>query len=96
MKTSARDEVAQETHAVGLLQVEHDAALATVHVGPQRPDAAHAVAQQSHAVAASGLLHLHHVGAEVGEQRAGPRPGHHLAGLDDGETLQRTCHGVAR
>jgi hypothetical protein len=62
------------------------------HSAPMLPDP---MAQQSHAVAASRLLDLHHVGAEVGEQRAGPRPGHHLARLDDGETLQRPWHGVA-
>jgi len=52
--------------------------------------------EQAHAVTASRLLDLDHLGTEVGEQRACPRPGHHLAHLDDGEPLQWPWHAAHR
>ena len=81
--------------AVGVLQIDDQAALATVHARPQRADAADAVAEQPHAVAALGLFDLHDLGAEIGAEHRGHRARHHLAGLDDGEAAQRSRHGAA-
>jgi hypothetical protein len=77
------------------LEVEHDAALRAVvelerRVGVQL--AAEHLAEDARRVA-RGRLHLDDVGAPVGEDAAGGRPGHPHPQLDDTNPFQRSRHG---
>jgi hypothetical protein len=95
-----RRELAQPRHLGGVLQVGRDAALVAVERGEVlavvrcaartaragRPGQRRPVA---HAVAAVGPLDLHHVGAQVGEQRTGKRTGGNLAELHHLDAAER-------
>jgi hypothetical protein len=77
---------------VGRFQVEHDRAL--VAVLAVEIERGHAIRPERRApdariVAALGLLDLENVGAHVGQQHAGQRPGQRLAHLDDANSIQR-------
>ena len=68
-------EIEQPGHVAGLVQVEHDRALARVDVRVQPGTAADRLAERLRDVGA-GQLGLDHVGAEVGQDPAGERAGH--------------------
>ena len=71
-------------------QVEGDAALvARVH-RPEELVAAAGLAPVAQGVVTVGRLDLDHVGAHVGEQPPGVRPGDESAELDDAEAVERT------
>ena len=79
----ARGQLGGDPLALGLAQVERDAALVA---GEDRPPQAVVVVAQAapvaHRVADARRLDLDHVGAEVAEQRAGERAGEQLPELD--------------
>ena len=47
-------------------------------------------------VAAFDTLELDHLGAQIGQDHAGERPGEHLAQLQDAYALKRSAHGTWR
>jgi hypothetical protein len=71
------------------LQIEHDAALAPVAVEEHRRHARVDARAQVAREVAPGRLHLHDVGAEVGQQQRAVRAGDHRGEVDDTHTLER-------
>ena len=84
-------ELAQDLDCLGLLEIEHQAALVAVE-----RDEAHALAvadrRRGAAHVALRRLDLDDVGAHVGEQRAGERTGDEIRQLDDPDPRQRLWH----
>src|SRR5262249_5948725 len=81
-----------ETGALGLLEVDRDAALVPVH---RRVDGAHAVstaAELAKVVASPGALDLHHVGAEVAEQSGAVGAGDDPGEVEDVDAV-KNCSG---
>jgi hypothetical protein len=75
------------------LQVEHDAALVAVDAHEVRAEAVGRVAPPRRPPAprlvARRRLDLDDVGAEIGEEHRGERPGQDSAGVDDPDALER-------
>jgi hypothetical protein len=80
-----RHEFEREAHAVGLLEIDRDVALAALATH-ERPDETAA-----HAVAARGL-DLDHVGAEVGQDHRTERARQVLAEVDNANAFEGTGH----
>ena len=72
--------------ALGALEVERQAALVAVEGGEE---ARRKAAEPPRVVAARRRLHLHHVGAELGEHQAGRRAHHRMAELENLQPGQR-------
>ncbi len=84
-----RDEPEQDLPATSLTEIEREGALVAAGDLPPERDALVPGAQRANGVAASRVLDLDHVGSEVAQQRAGERPGHHVAEVEDANVRQR-------
>src|SRR5262249_40201416 len=84
-------ELAQDIDRLGPLEIEHEAALVAVE-----RDEAHALAvadrRRGAAHVALRRLDLDHIGAHVGKERAGERPGDEIRELDHPYPRQRVRH----
>jgi hypothetical protein len=78
---------------LGAFDIKRNRSLATI-VGVEADGIAidEGRSPQTRIVAAVGFLHLDHVGAHVGQDHPGERPGERLADLDDLDAIQRSRH----
>src|SRR5207244_10954045 len=84
-------ELEQDLDRLRSLEIEHEAAFVAIE-----RDEAHALAVAARRRRAPHValrrFDLEHVGAHVGEQRAGERAGDEICQLDDSNSRQRLCH----
>ena len=96
----ARRELVHDALAVFGLEVDRDRALAAIArmiIRGRHLAAVRALDERrtpaARVVARAGALDLHHVGAEVGEDLARPRPGQDARKLENADTGKRSGHG---
>ena len=95
----ARRELAHDAPAVLGLEVDRDRALAAIAgmiIGSRHLRAVGALDERrppaARVVAGAGALDLHDVGAEVGQNLPGPRPGQDARKLQNAKTGERSRH----
>jgi hypothetical protein len=76
-----------------MLEIEGDRALVAAQRLPPETDAVLALTVPAGAVGSAGVLHLHHLGAEVAEVGRGERSREQRGRVDHAQTLERSAHG---
>ena len=83
------EQLVEQLLAVGLAEVECDAALVAADALPHQADAVLLVTPGPQRVTGTGLFDFDDLGAELAEHGGHHRPGHQGCGVDDPESVQR-------